>query len=278
MNNKGKKEWQASHYVCPVSKQLLTPKTNGLFCQQEGVEYPVKNGIPDFVVEDLTESTNPVLRSVDKIDEFAKIYEGPLVYGIVDKVNAELGLPSTEDMAKTMTEMVDAENGVGLDVACGTGFVTRHLAQKMHLVYGIDISMGMLEEATKYAQEKGIGNIRFARSMAEKLPFPDDVFDGVTCSGALHLFQDTVEALREMARVMKRSARLAVLTVVKGDLPVLKTVFERVGTSNPLAKEALKTMHIFDIEGLDRYLSQIEFKGFTYDIYGPFILFNAEKG
>lgn len=81
-----------------------------------------------------------------------------------------------------------------------------------------------------------------------------------------------------MARVMKRSARLAVLTVVKGDLSALKTVFERVGASNPLAKEALKTMHIFDIEGLDRYLSQAGFKGFTYDIYGPFILFNAEKG
>ena len=128
------------------------------------------------------------MRSVDKIDEFAKIYEGPLVYGIVDKVIAELGLPSTEDMAKTMTEMVDAENGVGLDVVCGTGFVTRPLAQKMRLVYGIDISMGMLEEATKYAQEKGIGNIRFARSMAEKLLFPDDVFDGVTCSAALHAF------------------------------------------------------------------------------------------
>ena len=197
MNNNGKKQWQDSYYVCPVCKQPLTPKTDGLFCQQEGVEYPVKNGILDFVVEDLTESTSPVLRSVDKIDEFAKIYEGPSWYGSMDKINAELNLPSIEDMAKMMAKMVDAENGVGLDVACGTGLVTRHLAQKMCLVYEIDISMGMLEEATEYAREKEIGNIRFARSMAEKLPFPDGVFDGVTCSGALHLFQDTVKALNK---------------------------------------------------------------------------------
>ena len=162
----------------------------------------------DFIVEDITKSTSPFLRSVDKIDEFAKIYEGPSWYGIMDKINAELNLPSIEDMVKMMTERVDAENGVGLDVACGTGFVTRHLAQKMRLVYGIDISMGMLEEATKYAREKEIENIRFARSMVENLPFPNGVFDGVTCSGALHLFQDTVEALNEMARVMKRGARL----------------------------------------------------------------------
>ena len=110
-----------------------------------------------------------------------------------------------------MTDTVAAKDGLGLDVACGTGFFTRSLSQKMRLVYGIDISMGMLEKATEYAQEKGIENIRFARSKAEQLPFQDGVFDGVICSGALHTFQDTAEALSEMARVMKTSAQLAVL-------------------------------------------------------------------
>ena len=74
-------------------------------------------------------------------------------------VNAQLDLPSIKEMATIMTEVVDVENGVGLDVACGTGFITRSIAQKMHLVYGIDISMGMLEKATEYAQERGIVNI-----------------------------------------------------------------------------------------------------------------------
>ncbi len=268
-----------NNYVCPVCKQPLTPKTDGLFCQREGVEYPVKNGIVDFVLEDLTESTSHVLRSVDKIDEFAKIYEGPSWYGIMDKINAELNLPSHEDMAKMMTERVDAENGLGLDVACGTGFVTRRLAQKMRLVYGIDISMGMLEMATKYAREKEIENIRFARSLVGRLPFYDGVFDGVTCSGALHTFQDTVEALSEMARVMKRGARLAVNTFVKGDLSAFKMLFERSGTSFPFGEEeSLEMLHLFDVGELDSYLSQAGFKGFTYDIYGHYVLFHAEKG
>ena len=56
-------------------------------------------------------------------------------------------------------------------MACGTRFVTRRLAQKMRLVYGIDISMGMLEMATKYAREKEIENIRFARSLVGRLSF-----------------------------------------------------------------------------------------------------------
>ena len=74
-----------------MCKQPLTPKVNGLFCKQEEVEYPVKNGIVDFVTEDLTKSTNPFLRSVDRFDDLAEIYEGPSWYGIMDQINAELG-------------------------------------------------------------------------------------------------------------------------------------------------------------------------------------------
>ena len=111
------KSMKDNNYVCPVCKQQLTPTTNGLLCQRDRVEYPIKNGIVDFITEDLTKTTSPVLRSVGKLDNFAKIYEGPSWYGIIDKINAELGLPLIEEMATMMTEMVDAKDGVGLDVA-----------------------------------------------------------------------------------------------------------------------------------------------------------------
>ena len=287
-DDNGKKESKESYYVCPVCKQQLTPAKHGLFCRRDGVEYPVKNEIVDFITEDLTKSTSPFLRAVDRFDDLAKIYEGPSWYGIMDKINAELGFPSIEEMAKMLTEMVDAEGGVGLDVACGTGFIARSLAQKMHLVYGIDISLGMLEKATEYAREGGIKNVCFAHSRVEKLPFPDEIFDGVTCSGALHTFYDTAEALGEMARVMKSGTRLAVLTFVKHDLSIFKMIFERQAANNPFGEEplealraggeALKGLHLFDAEELERYLSQTGFKGFAYNIYGPYILFQAEKG
>ncbi len=53
-----------------------------------------------------------------------------------------------------VTEMVDTENGLGLDVACGTGLFTQSIAKKMRLVYGVAISTGMLEKATDYARKK----------------------------------------------------------------------------------------------------------------------------
>jgi len=306
MSNNRKQGPQDDYYVCPVCKQQLIPTAKGFFCPRDGVGYPVNNGIPDFVVEDQTKSTNPFLRAFDSAAqtyEAPSSHEGPSWYGVMDQINAELGLPSIEEMIGMLTKMVDAKNGLGLDVACGTGFVTRSIAQHMRLVYGIDLSMGMLEQATRYAREKGVGNVRFARSRAERLPFPDAVFDGVTCSLALQLFPDIVEALSEMARVMGSGARLAVLAPVKGDPSVYKMFLERMeeptikrlfesGTSIPLLLKMIRNsdverlekslsqtgMHLFDVEELDTRLSQTGFKGFAYNIYGPFILFHVEKG
>ena len=285
------KSMKDDNYVCPVCKQPLTPTANGLCCQRDEIEYPIKNGIVDFVTEDLAKSASPVLRAVDKLDDFAKVYEGPSWYGIISEVHAELGLPTLEEMAKMLTETVAAKDGLGLDVACGTGWYTRPLAQKMRLVYGIDISMGMLKQATEYAREKGIGNIRFAHSRVEKLPFPDSLFDGVTNCGSLHLFQDTVEALKEMARVMKSGARLGVQTFVKGDLSIFKKYYERIprelqGAFHLFDEEGLglgslnameQMLHLFEVEELRSYLSQAGFRGFKYDVFEGWMLFQAEK-
>ena len=139
----------------------------------------------------------------------------------------------------------------------------------MRLVHGIDISMGMLEKATNYAREKELENICFARADAERLPFPDSVFDGVVCCGTIHLLPDTVVALREMARVMKKDARLAVMTFVKRRFLRFKWIYEHL-------REDLG-LYIFDVEELDDYLSQAGFKKFDYNIHGSMILFRAEK-
>jgi len=40
-------------------------------------------------------------------------------------IQAQLGLPLIDEMGKMMIEMVGAEDGLGLDVACQTGFFTQ---------------------------------------------------------------------------------------------------------------------------------------------------------
>jgi SAM-dependent methyltransferase len=256
-------------YVCPACRLPLSSKMDRLFCQHCDVEYAVLNGIPDFVLEDLSKSAHPILRSVPRLDKLANIYETWLWYPLVYHFYGGLSIPSVKDEVRMITDMVDAEDGLGLDVACGTGLFTRSLAKKMRLVYGIDVSMGMLEKAIEYAEEKGLSNIRFARAKADKLPFPDGAFDGVVCCGALHLFPDTVEALCETARVMKKGSRLAAMTFVKRRFFRFRMVYEHLRSEHGA--------HIFDVEEIDSYLSQAGFKDFTYNIYGSMILFRAEK-
>jgi len=58
-----------------------------------------------------------------------------------------------------------------LDVACGTGFLTRHLPGE---VVGLDQSDAMLALAREQAP-----NAEYVRGEAFELPFPDDPFDRV---------------------------------------------------------------------------------------------------
>ena len=190
-------------------------------------------------------------------------------YPIVYHFYGGLFIPSVKEEVKMITEMADAENGLGLDVACGTGLFTRSIAREMRFVYGIDISMGMLKKAAEYAERNGISNIRFARAKAENLPFPEGLFDGVVCCGALHLFPDTEEALTEIARVMKKGARLAVMTIVKRRFLKFKRVYEHLRKDHGV--------HIFDVEELSSHLSNTGFTDFAPNVYGSMILSHAEK-
>ena len=186
--------------------------------------------------------------------------------------------------------MVGAVNGKGLDVGCGTGVVTRSIARKMRVVYGVDISMGMLKKATKFSQQEDLSNINYARCSADNLPFENERFDGVTCSGALHAFPDATAALNEMARIMKPGASLAVMTLLKGrDLSTSKDSHYKISRSSTYedvdrAKKVLDslsnpntTLHLFTVEELTGILAETGFGHFKHYDFGPAILFRVEK-
>lgn len=99
-----------------------------------------------------------------------------------------------------------------IDVPCGTGRVSIHLAQKGFIVKGIDISPEMVE----YTQEKVEGlqlsdRIQVKVGDAEFLPYEDDTFDACV---TLRLFGHTPEKnrkriLHELIRVSKNHLILA---------------------------------------------------------------------
>jgi ubiquinone/menaquinone biosynthesis C-methylase UbiE len=97
-----------------------------------------------------------------------------------------------------------------LDVACGTGVVTRQAAQAVGTagqVIGLDINEGMLQVARTVAPPAG-APIAWRNASVMALPFPEASFDVVLCQWGLEFFPDRAQGLREMARVLMPGGRV----------------------------------------------------------------------
>ncbi len=95
-----------------------------------------------------------------------------------------------------------------LDVACGTGVLTRAAAARASpggVVTGLDLNPGMLAVARRLNPE-----LRWQEGSAEALPFPEQAFDAVVSQFGLMFVPRPVLALQEMMRVLAPSGRLAV--------------------------------------------------------------------
>ncbi|MGF1501392.1 MAG: methyltransferase domain-containing protein [Paracoccaceae bacterium] len=101
-----------------------------------------------------------------------------------------------------------AEGAQVLDIACGTGVLTRHaaeLAGPSGRAVGLDPAPGMLAAAAEVAPQ-----IDWVSGSAEALPFEDAHFDAVVSQFGIMFFVDRAQAGREMARVLKPGGSLAV--------------------------------------------------------------------
>jgi SAM-dependent methyltransferase len=95
-----------------------------------------------------------------------------------------------------------------LDVAAGTGHVSRRLAPKVRTVIALDATRAMLEQGRAQSPP----NVLFVQGDAERLPFLDDSFDVVVTRFAVHHFEDPHVQLAEMRRVSR--GRLAVADLI----------------------------------------------------------------
>jgi len=95
-----------------------------------------------------------------------------------------------------------------LDVACGTGAVTRRLADRVGRtgrVVGLDFNAGMLAAARAAVAHS---TIEWLEGNALDMPLPDAAFDAVVCQQGLQFFPDKSAALHEMRRVLTAGGRL----------------------------------------------------------------------
>ena len=97
-----------------------------------------------------------------------------------------------------------------LDVACGTGAVTRAILEVIGAdgsVIGVDPSEGMLD----VAREEVAAEFRVGR--AEQLPVEDEGFDFLSMGYALRHVEDLGTAFAEYHRVLKTDGKLLILEI-----------------------------------------------------------------
>ncbi|MDD2330013.1 MAG: bifunctional demethylmenaquinone methyltransferase/2-methoxy-6-polyprenyl-1,4-benzoquinol methylase UbiE [Bacteroidales bacterium] len=120
-----------------------------------------------------------------------------------------------------------------LDLACGTGTLTKKLARLQYAqttardrdslqnaqITGVDPSANMLSVAKKRLGKKG--NVTFVKGYAESLPFSEGSFAVVTVSYGIRNFADPEASLQEIKRVLQPGGRLFILefSPEKGDSP-----------------------------------------------------------
>jgi len=100
-----------------------------------------------------------------------------------------------------------------LDVATGTAAVAIELARRTGCsVVGIDQSPGMLATARERVRDAGLdGRIRLVEGDAQRLPFDDASFDGLTFTYLLRYVEDPAATMRELARVVRSGGTIAML-------------------------------------------------------------------
>jgi len=270
-------ERQQSHsvYACPTCKRELELGREGLCCRVCAVTYPILDGIPDFIVERLEESSNRSLRVVGKRDSSlvfdlaAYSYEA-CVYPLVCNLFGGWRSTSLKKLAQDISDIVGSQDGVILDVACGPGTYGRRVASTSRTIYGIDASMSMLRRGARYVAWGCVPNVHFARAKVEALPFPAGLFDAAVCAGSLNHFSDTAFALREINRTMKAGAPLAVMCFAVSSRGLVKYRFIR-------ERAEKGGGHIFELPDLDRYVAEAGFQGFRSHAYGSIVVLGARK-
>jgi demethylmenaquinone methyltransferase/2-methoxy-6-polyprenyl-1,4-benzoquinol methylase len=102
-----------------------------------------------------------------------------------------------------------------LDLACGTGDLSRELDSRGYEVVGLDLSEGMLHAAHDVAAPLVVGD-------AALLPFATASFEGVVSGFALRNIADLQAAFDECARVTGSLGRVAFLEVDRPPNPLVR--------------------------------------------------------
>jgi ubiquinone/menaquinone biosynthesis C-methylase UbiE len=149
-----------------------------------------------------------------------------------------------------------------LDVATGPGEPALSVAAivgPQGRVVGIDPVPEMVAAARRAADHLGMKNAQFDVAFADHLPFPADTFDAVISRFGAMFFPVPADGLRELLRVLKPGAKLALAVwhfAEKNPFHfALSRIVDRYAASPPVAPDALDAFRFAELGKLRKILT-----------------------
>jgi demethylmenaquinone methyltransferase/2-methoxy-6-polyprenyl-1,4-benzoquinol methylase len=128
-------------------------------------------------------------------------------------------------VSKKLKDVLDREDALVLDVACGTGDLSVELQTAGRAtVVGTDFCRPMLEIAFD-KNAKNQTAISYIEADGMNLSFADNAFDAVTIAFGLRNFSNWQDGLIELHRILKKGGRLAILEFTTPVVPGFKQIF-----------------------------------------------------
>jgi demethylmenaquinone methyltransferase/2-methoxy-6-polyprenyl-1,4-benzoquinol methylase len=115
-----------------------------------------------------------------------------------------------------------------LDVAAGTGDSSLAVARRGAEVVSTDFTHAMLRLGPSKFLRKGLADLVWASSGADaqRLPFRDESFDGVTICYGIRNVEDRARAFAEFHRVLRPGGRLTVLEFSSPVIPGFRGLYQ----------------------------------------------------
>ena len=149
-----------------------------------------------------------------------------------------------------------------LDYCCGNGDFTIWMAETGAYAFGIDISPVSIQNASKKASCRGLGDRAVFRVMdAEETEFADDYFDLIVINGVLHHL-DLEKAYKELARILAPEGEIICTEALRHN-PIIQFYRKR----TPHLRSAWETKHILGKTEIMRaygYFHEIEILRFFH--------------
>lgn len=127
------------------------------------------------------------------------------------------------DLERMASLVGSRPEAIALDMGCGGGHATFHLAPLVGKVVACDISAPMLRVVAEEAGRRGFDNVVTKHSAAESLPCPSASFDVAATRYSAHHWRDVSAGLAQMHRALKPGGLAVFMDVVTPGMPLLDT-------------------------------------------------------